>query len=123
MTALHFIEFCRCVDSHAGLFGISLPATLALDYPSIDALSAYIADRARPAVTLRSAKALRKRSKPSERSWAALVTAAAVRVGEPPGYQEASSHMPQLSGVDAVKTVPIDRWGVDGYEHMSDQVT
>jgi acyl carrier protein len=103
-----------------GRFAVPLPATLAIDYPSVEAMAGYIHSRlaaaaattaaavARPAaVTMRGVAAVAPGARGGVQQ-AAAVYGSAFRM---PGLDGMMQQQQQLmQGVDAIQVVPVDRW-------------
>eukprot|EP00883_Tetradesmus_obliquus_P011533 jgi/Sobl393_1/4315/SZX67650.1 len=109
-----------------GRFAVPLPATLAIDYPSVEAMARYIHSRlAAAAATTAAAVAMPSAVRgmpgaagaPVSRAaaqQAAAVYGAAFRMPGVDGMQQQL-----MQGVDAIQVVPVDRWVPETYAPLS----
>lgn len=100
-----------------GSFNVALPATMALDYPSISAMASFVHGRLSAAAAAASQRAAAspgfRRAQavaPSARRTAPLAVGLCGMAFQPPGLDDYSFMKPTLlQGVDAVQSVPVDR--------------
>jgi acyl carrier protein len=103
-----------------GRFAVPLPATLAIDYPSVEAMAGYIHSRLAAAAATTAAAVARPAAVSSMRGvpavapgtrggvqQAAAVYGAAFRM---PGLDGVMQQQQLMQGVDAIQVVPVDRW-------------
>ena len=110
-------------------FGVELPPTVTLDYPSIAALAGYLASTSAAALAAGSASAS---AEADDDAWSDSYSeslSSSVALAEAPclplvSIAAVSSLLPGSSGValipdDAPSVVPLERWDVDGFAQVS----
>jgi acyl carrier protein len=116
-AGLDSLASVELTNSLQGAFDLPLPATLAMDYPSIAAIAALVHARlpaaaaAAPSAAALASPGLAPAAR--QRSWAAAVLGASVTsagAAGPAGFQEWP-----LGGFDAITAVPHERW--DAADH------
>lgn len=106
----------------ASRFGISVPATLAFDYPTLDAMARFVEQRKEPAETTHDTSLFLDRpatskTKIDNMSMSSQVLGIAARYPGKPGsggpYGVKSFWASIMAGVDLQRVVPGDRWDID----------
>jgi acyl carrier protein len=105
-----------------GRFAVPLPATLAIDYPSVEAMTRYIHSRLEATAAMAAAEVAEPAAVPA--MWgmpsaapggraavqqAAAVFGAAFRM---PGLDGMQQQQQLMQGVSAIQVVPVDRWAM-----------
>jgi acyl carrier protein len=117
LDSLGSVELQNVLQSR---FAVPLPATLAIDYPSVEAMAGYIHSRLAAAAATTAAAVARPAAVSAMRGVAAVAPGTRGGVQQAAAVYGAAFRMPGLDGVmqqqqlmqgvDAIQVVPVDRW-------------